>query len=86
MLDFAQRAAATNTPDEAARAICDYLYKEVKYVRGVTSVHTPATHAWDVRSGVCQDIAHLAIGALARRRRSPRATSPATFTPSATPR
>ena len=33
-------------------------------MRGVTSVHTPATHAWDVRSGVCQDIAHLAIGAL----------------------
>ena len=64
VLDFAQRAAATNTPDNAARAICDYLYKEVKYVRGVTSVHTPATHAWDVRSGVCQDIAHLAIGAL----------------------
>jgi len=64
LLDFAHEAAGRSTPDEAARAICDHLFSEVKYVRGVTSVHTPAEHAWSVRSGVCQDFAHLAIGAL----------------------
>ena len=31
---------------------------------GSTTVHTPAAHAWQERSGVCQDFAHLAIGAL----------------------
>lgn len=64
LLEIAQQAAATSSPDETARAICDHLYREVKYVPGVTSVHTPAAHAWGERSGVCQDFAHLAIGAL----------------------
>jgi transglutaminase-like putative cysteine protease len=64
LLAFAAEAAHKGTPDETARAICDYLYDEVKYVSGVTSVHTPAAHAWEGRSGVCQDFAHLAIGAL----------------------
>jgi transglutaminase-like putative cysteine protease len=64
VLDFAQAAARKASPDETAREICDYLYSEVKYVPGVTSVHTPAAVAWDGRSGVCQDFAHLAIGAL----------------------
>ena len=46
LLAFATEAAHTGSPDETARAICDYLYDEVKYVSGVTSVHTPAAHAW----------------------------------------
>jgi len=64
LLDFAQEAAGKGTPDAAARDICAHLYDEVKYVPGVTSVHTPAVDAWEGRSGVCQDFAHLAIGAL----------------------
>ena len=64
LLAFAHEAARTNTPDGAARAICDFLYTEIKYVPGVTSVHTPGTVAWEGRSGVCQDFAHLAAGAL----------------------
>jgi len=64
LLDFATEAAGKGTPDQTARDICSYLYDEVKYVPGVTSVHTPAAHAWAGRSGVCQDFAHLAIGAL----------------------
>jgi transglutaminase-like putative cysteine protease len=61
---FAREARAQGTPDEAARAVCDYLYREMNYVPGATSVHTPARDAWEVKSGVCQDFAHLAIGAL----------------------
>jgi transglutaminase-like putative cysteine protease len=61
---FAREVRAQGTPDEAARAICDYLYREMNYVPGATSVHTPARDAWEVKSGVCQDFAHLAIGAL----------------------
>jgi transglutaminase-like putative cysteine protease len=61
---FAEEAAATHTPDLAARTICAYLHDSVKYVPGATTVHTPASHAWEERSGVCQDFAHLAIGAL----------------------
>ena len=61
---FARQAREQGNPDEAARAICDYLYKEMNYVAGSTSVHTPARDAWNAKSGVCQDFAHLAIGAL----------------------
>ncbi|WP_062378558.1 transglutaminase family protein [Demequina pelophila] len=62
--DFAREAAGRLDPDAAAREICQFLYDEIKYVPGSTTVHTPASEAWAARSGVCQDFAHLAIGAL----------------------
>jgi transglutaminase-like putative cysteine protease len=34
------------------------------YMTGVTAVHTTAAEAWDERRGVCQDYAHLVVGAL----------------------
>lgn len=64
LADVAKEFAATMSPDEAARAICDHLFKEVTYLPGSTGVHTPARDAWEDRSGVCQDFAHLATGAL----------------------
>ncbi|WP_062211983.1 transglutaminase family protein [Demequina oxidasica] len=64
LLEFAKQAAGTHEPDAAARQICDFLHDQVNYVPGVTNVHTPAADAWAARSGVCQDFAHLAIGAL----------------------
>ncbi|SEI96499.1 transglutaminase family protein [Demequina mangrovi] len=64
LAEVAREAAGRLDPDGTARAICDHLYDQVKYVPGATTVHTPARDAWDARSGVCQDFAHLAIGAL----------------------
>jgi len=61
---FAREAAADHTPDETARLVCAHLHDTIRYVPGVTTVHTPAVHAWEERSGVCQDFAHLAVGAL----------------------
>lgn len=61
---YAREAAAKHTPDGAARDICDYLHDVMNYVPGSTGVHSPARDAWDAKSGVCQDFAHLAIGAL----------------------
>lgn len=45
---------------EISRAIGD----AVEYVTGVTGVNSTAREAWAERKGVCQDMAHLAIGAL----------------------
>lgn len=64
LLAYALEAAGGAEPDAAARQICDYLHDQINYVPGVTNVHTPAADAWAARSGVCQDFAHLAIGAL----------------------
>ncbi len=52
------------TPGEAARALCSLVHAEVYYQAGFTSVLTPAAEAWQLRRGVCQDVAHVVIGAL----------------------
>ncbi|MRX43080.1 transglutaminase family protein [Agromyces kandeliae] len=45
---------------EISRAIGD----AVEYVTGVTAVNSTAREAWSERKGVCQDMAHLVVGAL----------------------
>jgi transglutaminase-like putative cysteine protease len=51
-------------PRAAARAIADWVRDNVAYVPGSTGVQTSAQEAWDLRKGVCQDIAHLTVGLL----------------------
>lgn len=56
--------AAAPTPDAAARAVCEFIHANVAYRPGTTDVESVAADAWAQRSGVCQDIAHLALGCL----------------------
>ncbi len=67
-VDLAQQCEelrrGSDSPTTAARAICDLVYREVQYVSGATDVAGHASHSWEQRSGVCQDMAHLVIGAL----------------------
>jgi len=51
-------------PADAARAVAEWLSEVLDYVPGATGVHTSAAQAWDVRKGVCQDFAHVAVGIL----------------------
>lgn len=60
---LAQRAAAPG-PASAAQAILALVHREVTYASGVTGVRTTAKEAWEERRGVCQDISHIAVGAL----------------------
>lgn len=64
VVEIAVSAIRGAEPHDAARAVCDGVRGQLDYIPGVTAVHTPATEAWAARSGVCQDMAHLAIGAL----------------------
>ncbi|MFT4028969.1 MAG: transglutaminase family protein [Protaetiibacter sp.] len=57
-------AAEHDEPCASARAICTAVGERIEYMPGVTGVHTTAREAWEQRKGVCQDITHLAIGAL----------------------
>ena len=52
------------TPRDAVDQIVERIHDQVSYVTGATSVYGNAAEAWQQRSGVCQDMAHLAIGAL----------------------
>jgi transglutaminase-like putative cysteine protease len=56
--------ATTESVCDAALAICTAIGEAVEYMQGVTGVHSTAAEAWAQRKGVCQDIAHLALGAL----------------------
>lgn len=60
------REIASSTKDACAAAleISMAIGNAVEYMQGVTGVHSTAAEAWAVRKGVCQDIAHLALGAL----------------------
>lgn len=51
-------------PCTAAQEICEAIGESVEYVTGVTGVTSTASEAWANRKGVCQDITHIAIGAL----------------------
>ena len=65
--------------------IIECTHDSLRYVRGVTGVHTSANEAYADGAGVCQDFAHLAL-ALAKIGRAPlAATSRATSTPKPTP-
>lgn len=64
LAELARSVAGDEPPREAARAIADFVRAEVAYVPGSTGVQTGAQEAWDLRKGVCQDIAHLTAGML----------------------
>ncbi|MHA7984552.1 transglutaminase family protein [Rathayibacter sp. CAU 1779] len=56
--------AETHAPDPAAILICRRVGEAMQYVPGATGVHSAAAEAWEKRSGVCQDIVHVVLGAL----------------------
>lgn len=57
-------ASRHDDPGRAAHDICLAVGDAVAYVQGATGVHSTAAEAWEARKGVCQDMAHIAIGAL----------------------
>ncbi|MCW2829480.1 MAG: transglutaminase family protein [Aeromicrobium sp.] len=52
------------SPGEFAHAVFDLVHDTMRYLPGTTEVTTTAAEAWQARSGVCQDLAHIVIGAL----------------------
>jgi len=65
VVQLAREIAQTHdTPGEAARAIAVAVGDAVEYVYGSTGVHSTAVESWEKRSGVCQDMAHITLGAL----------------------
>ena len=61
-LEPARRDAAT--PSAYAHAVCDFVNDRLSYVEGATEVTSTGADAWAARSGVCQDFAHITLGAL----------------------
>jgi transglutaminase-like putative cysteine protease len=57
-------AAQHDRPGVAAHEISMAIGNAVEYMHGITGVHSTAAEAWEERKGVCQDIAHITLGAL----------------------
>ena len=65
VVELAQKIVAEeSSPARAAMQISKAIHEAIEYKKGVTGVRTTATHAWETKSGVCQDIAHITLGAL----------------------
>ena len=64
LAELAESIAADHGPAETAQQISTAVHDAVTYVVGATEVHTVAAEAWQARQGVCQDYAHLVVGAL----------------------
>jgi transglutaminase-like putative cysteine protease len=52
------------TDFDYAMGIMHKLYKDFKYVKGVTDINTTAEQALELKSGVCQDYSHIMIALL----------------------
>ena len=61
---IATELAAVHSPADTARLIGETVHAGMTYRTGVTEVHTTAAEAWSERVGVCQDYAHLVVGAM----------------------
>ena len=63
-------AALYTSNYERAKYFMSMLYDEFSYVQGVTGIFTTSEEAFTIRSGVCQDYAHILL-ALCRLERIP---------------
>ncbi len=64
LAELASSLAAVHAPRESVGAIAAKVHETMTYVPGSTGVRTLAAQAWAARNGVCQDYAHLVVGAL----------------------
>lgn len=49
------------TPLQSAKHYSEYIYSNFNYVKGVTTVETTIDEIWKLKSGVCQDFAHMLL-------------------------
>jgi len=49
------------TPLQLAKALSSFIYQNFEYKPGVTTVETTLDEVWKLKSGVCQDFAHLLL-------------------------
>jgi transglutaminase-like putative cysteine protease len=64
LLALAQEARGPRSPRDTAYRVVEVVRERMTYQTGVTNVHSSARQAWGEGRGVCQDFAHVTIGAL----------------------
>ena len=49
------------SPLEVCKQLTDFVYRNFKYIKGITTVETTIEEVWVLKAGVCQDFAHILI-------------------------
>jgi len=49
------------TPFQSAKLFCQYVFDTFTYRKGITTVETTVDEIWKIKSGVCQDFAHILL-------------------------
>ena len=62
--ELMQSVHTQETPRAAAALLGERIRARMTYQRGVTGVHSSGEEAWSEGLGVCQDFAHVTLGAL----------------------
>lgn len=52
------------TPLAIAQQLCLYVYKNFTYKKGITTVESTFDEVWKIKTGVCQDFAHVLLSLL----------------------
>ena len=47
------------TPYQLTLNICNYIYTNFKYLKGVTTINTTLDEVWHLKAGVCQDFTNI---------------------------
>lgn len=55
-----------SSPFLVAQNFCTYVFENFKYIKGITTVETTVDEIWNLKSGVCQDFAHILLVMLRR--------------------
>jgi transglutaminase-like putative cysteine protease len=53
--------SGNSTPFQAAKHFSEYIYRTFEYRKGITTVETTPDEIWKLKSGVCQDFAHILL-------------------------
>ncbi|WP_084451302.1 transglutaminase family protein [Janibacter indicus] len=61
---LAEEFADAPTPRKAALDVVERIHAALTYERGITGWQATAADVWEGRRGVCQDFAHVTLGAL----------------------
>ena len=52
------------TPLRSAKDFCEFVFSNFTYKKGITTVETTLDEIWKLKSGVCQDFAHMLLAVL----------------------
>lgn len=63
--DISELIASSNlnskSPFKAVLELCEYVYKNFKYIQGITDINSDIDDVWKLKAGVCQDFSNILL-------------------------